>query len=184
MGQVLNLEKPQDFAIQLLGRFLNQHKRIALGSSQRDEAAAANFNLGLAEGYSIALQEWINTRRVEIIKESVVADEFGKWLPAVELHEVQKFLRDLDERFHNKAVTVQPEDPEWWEITMEELDDLIIDEALKNQLERIRRQRVLAGILEPTDADETWLIEEAEKFRAVADPYEAAIKKLRKKQKA
>lgn len=182
MGQVLAFVefRETDFIVNFVGEFVSRRARVrhVNGTTKKAEELAEARYAGWLDGMATALATHINRERLKKYGPYREILTGRKWIPAVEFHDAVRFFEwvwhEHDEGDHSEA--------DFYSLVVLRYDELVTSQGIEDELEEMHRAAVLAGTVEPTAADEEWLIERAESLRAVAQPAEAAIARLREKQ--
>lgn len=181
MGTVVLLAVDIDPAQGIIEAFLRRNPNLPSGASKAAQTQADGINAGYKAGIAAALQVIGTEERLERWREMYEASTEERYMPAVEVWEVEKFLsgaRDAYKDWNPEHL----EESEFWEGLMASWAEVVFDEDTSRMLEERRRKLVLENLRDPEPSDEGWLLEHAENFRAVAQPYERAIAKLRELQ--
>jgi len=180
MATVVQLAVDIDPEQAIIEAWLRGKPARASSGTKAAQAEASGLDVGFRAGITTALSIMATARRLAAYREMFTpAGVDRKWVPAVESWDVEKFLKSARESFDDWDPDHRSES-EFWEDVMNEFDNVVFNEDVKQIIEEERRKQVLENVREPLPEDEEWLLEHAESFRAVAQPYEAAIARLRK----
>lgn len=105
-------------------------------------------------------------------------NEDRRWVPMLDTYEVRNWLRSVRERWDNGDFKSVPDD-EWLVQMRTEFKALVFSEGVTTTIQYYRKSLVLAGKMEPTVEDKAWLEDEYQNLALVADPYKAALAKLK-----
>lgn len=99
-----------------------------------------------------------------------------QWVPMLEGHEVDAWLRDVRKRWDDKEF-VSVSDEDWLTAMRAEFDSIVQGDGFSKLVQGYRKDGILAGVLDPTPDDIEWLQKDYEIFSATAKPYEFALQK-------
>lgn len=164
----------------LVYQYLNYNER-AVGSSLKQEELAAAKMRAYCDGLAVGITESLNASRVEHYRQIFGEDlkaipALDNWRVSKEMWDRRRLFKELSEQGPSKELFDKKR--EFQQQVIDWLFSLVPDEGLELHAEQSRRQRVLAGEVEPLPEDATWLKEELNKTITVAQPYHLALEKL------
>lgn len=160
---------------ELVSMALNRNE-VALGSSKKASEIAENRLFGFTEGICYGIAAILTQERARHYH------GLTGWIEEIPSYEVNKLFRGARSAYKDAAGNKEDRDKIFDEF-VQSLRNMIRSDNLDERLEEHRRQLILAGEQEPTPEDSDWLYEEREKFAAVVNPYDEALKKLKDHEK-
>jgi hypothetical protein len=159
----------------------------AEGSSQKAADIAGAKEDGFRDGMTRGISAVLNMKRLEMYRRDLLQDGPVKerMIPAVESWNIASELRDFRTLYRAASgdVTGTAESRRERmsaviEAAYEAMLKSVPDEGLDRQREQRRRERILAGEVQPTAEDFDWLNEEHDKLDAAARPLREALAKV------
>lgn len=150
-------------------------KRVTnLGTTKIAQARGSAEFHGWLDGVAVGLAAFATETRLDALRQVGYAEQFAT---AVASYEVHGWLRSVKDRWDN-GFWESVSDEEFFDRMAEEFARLVFDDSTKDTIHRVRKQAILAGTLDPTEADVEWLQEEGSSFKSLSEPYERALSKL------
>lgn len=171
MGTVIK----KDF--NLIGEILSKtiQRKPWTGSTKRQSELSAQEHRGFIDGVCETLAQVANQMRVDAYTR--YDDSGDRFYPALSGYDLSKWVKTILVRWETGEWKDESDEKFFHDVNIE-FEAVILPDPVKEEIEKLRRDKVLAGILDPQPEDIEWLAAEREAFAAMTAPYDQAMKKL------
>lgn len=183
MGTIIPM-RSNSFLENMTTLVIRRQNPVVLGSTKKATEIAEAAQRGWMDGVVEGLTEYGNTKRIELFMPykdfmGTQAGNFSQYVPGVYKSDVHAWLRGILATWNNGDWKDKTDD-QWFEYVEKTfISEVVKTDDVQKMLDRLHKDGVKAGLIEPTAEDAAWIEEELNTYKAVSNPLEGLLAKVK-----